>query len=43
MDPLGTFSWKNPASARFTELGLLFAQVLTVDKMIEQIPNGQWR
>jgi hypothetical protein len=43
MDPLGTFSWKNRASARFTELGLLFAQVLTVDKMIEQIPNGQWR
>jgi hypothetical protein len=40
---IGTISAAELQRATCVILGLLFAQVLTVDKMIEKIPNGQRR
>jgi ureidoacrylate peracid hydrolase len=40
---IGTISAAELQRATCATLGLLFAQVLTVDEMIEKIPNGQRR
>jgi len=40
---IGTISAAELQRVTCATLGLLFAQVLTVDKMIEKIPNGQRR